>query len=91
MEEEIITWLRETLVNKCFKLIEPEMIWYNSSHCTSVQIDNNDNLIIGRPTDNVYTVFDLNDTDITKESILEEINYYIRYYINKNFQNFKKL
>lgn len=87
--EEIITWLKELIITKGFKMLEPELIWYNGSYSTSIEIDDNDNLIIGRPIDNIYTVFKLDEENITKELILDELNYYIRYYINKNFGNFK--
>lgn len=87
--EEIITWLKELIITKGFKMLEPEMIWYNGSYSISIEIDYNDNLIIGRPIDNIYTVFKLDEENITKELILDELNYYIKYYINKNFGNFK--
>lgn len=84
--EEIVKWLRELVKIKGFNLIEPEMIWYNSSYSTSIEIDDDDNLIIGRPIEDIYTVFKLEEDKITKEVIQEEISYYMNYYINKNWK-----
>lgn len=85
--EEFIIWLKEYISNKGFQLFEYEddIFWYNSGYSTIIEVDNNDNLIIGRPIDDIYSVFKIDDK-IDKNEITDEISFYMQYYINKNWK-----
>ena len=85
--EEIIEWLKEYLLSKRFVCAENECsMMINNSYSTSVEIDNDDNLIIGRYTDDIYSVFKL-DESLNKNDIIDEIQFYLNYYKSKQAWN----